>query len=61
MSETYHIHLDSVDAVPDLVPDQGWIGMTVQFLVGNANAGEHHSLWPSTFRTRDLRAPMAQT
>ncbi|MDA8316304.1 MAG: cupin domain-containing protein [Actinomycetota bacterium] len=42
MSETYHVHLDSVDAVPDLGPDQGWIGMTVQFLIDNANAGSHH-------------------
>ena len=42
MSETYHVHLDTVDPAPGLGPDQGWVGMTVQFLVDKAKAGSEH-------------------
>lgn len=38
MSDTYHVHLDGVEPVPGLGPDQGWVGMTVQFLIDAAKA-----------------------
>jgi quercetin dioxygenase-like cupin family protein len=42
VSKTYRVDLDSVAAVPGLGPDQGWVGMTVQFLVEQATAGSEH-------------------
>lgn len=36
--ETYRVHIDEVEPVPGLGPDQGWVGMTVQFLVDQAKA-----------------------
>lgn len=42
MHETYHVHVDEVAPVPGLGPDQGWVGMTVQFLVDAAKGGAQH-------------------
>jgi len=37
MGDTYHVHIDEVAPVPDLGPEQGWVGMTVQFLIDALN------------------------
>jgi quercetin dioxygenase-like cupin family protein len=42
MADTYHVTVDSVEPVPGLGPEQGWIGMTVQFLIDGAQAGAQH-------------------
>jgi hypothetical protein len=34
MADSFHVGIGDVPAVPGLGPDQGWVGMTVQFLVG---------------------------
>ena len=39
MGETYKVHIDDVAPVPALGPDQGWVGMTVQFLIDNMHGG----------------------
>lgn len=45
LSETYAVRLDDVVPVPNLGPDQGWVGMTVQFLIEQANAGAEHMVF----------------
>lgn len=40
--DTYHVQLNGVEPVPGLGPDQGWVGMTVQFLIDRAKAGSEH-------------------
>ena len=42
MSDTYHVAIDDVNPVPNLGPDQGWVGMTVQFLIDKMNGGSEH-------------------
>lgn len=42
MGDSYHVHLDTVDPVPGLGPDQGWVGMTVQFLIDKSKAGSRY-------------------
>jgi quercetin dioxygenase-like cupin family protein len=42
MVDTYHVTVDSVEPVPGLGADQGWVGMTVQFLIDAAKAGSQH-------------------
>ena len=41
-ADTYQVTVDSVEPVPGLGPEQGWIGMTVQFLIDGAKAGAEH-------------------
>jgi quercetin dioxygenase-like cupin family protein len=42
MADSYHVTVDSVDPVPGLGPEQGWVGMTVQFLIDGAKGGAQH-------------------
>ena len=42
MADSFHVGIEDVPAVPGLGPDQGWVGMTVQFLV-DAAGGEHRA------------------
>jgi quercetin dioxygenase-like cupin family protein len=42
MNETYKARIDEVQPVPNLGPDQGWVGMTVQFLIDATNGGSEH-------------------
>jgi quercetin dioxygenase-like cupin family protein len=42
VSETYRVDIESVEPVPGLVRDDGWVGMTVQFLVEHERAGSEH-------------------
>ncbi|HXT93907.1 MAG TPA: cupin domain-containing protein [Trebonia sp.] len=42
MADSFHVGIDDVKPVPGLGPDQGWVGMTVQFLVDSMGAGAEH-------------------
>jgi quercetin dioxygenase-like cupin family protein len=42
VNETYKVNIDEVPPVPQLGPDQGWVGMTVQFLVDSMNGGSEN-------------------
>ncbi|MGH3408503.1 MAG: hypothetical protein ACRDRJ_39320 [Streptosporangiaceae bacterium] len=42
MADSFHVGIGDVAPVPGLGPDQGWVGMTVQFLVDAAGAGAEH-------------------
>jgi quercetin dioxygenase-like cupin family protein len=39
MVDSFKVNINDVAPVPNLNPDQGWIGMTVQFLVDAMNGG----------------------
>ena len=39
MADSFHVGIDDVKPAPGLGPDQGWVGMTVQFLVDAMGAG----------------------
>ena len=39
MADSFHVAVGNVPPVPNLGPDQGWVGMSVQFLVDAAEAG----------------------
>lgn len=40
--QTYSTNIKNVEAVPGLGPQDGWIGMTVQFLIDRINGGSQH-------------------
>ena len=42
MADSFHVGVGDVPPVPGLGPDQGWVGMTVQFLVDAMGAGAEH-------------------
>src|ERR1700734_2746632 len=42
MADSFHVGVGTVPPVPNLGPDQGWVGMSVQFLVDAAAAGGEH-------------------
>src|SRR5580698_11410516 len=42
MADSFHVGVGNVPPVPNLGPDQGWVGMSVQFLVDAAQAGAEH-------------------
>ena len=42
MADSFRVGIGEVAPVPGLGPDQGWVGMTVQFLVDAAGAGSEH-------------------
>jgi quercetin dioxygenase-like cupin family protein len=42
VDDTYHVHVDEVEPVPGLGPDQGWVGMTVQFLIDAGKGRSQH-------------------
>ena len=42
MADSFRVGVGDVAPVPGLGPDQGWVGMTVQFLVDAAGAGAEH-------------------
>lgn len=42
MEETYKVDIGAVPAQPDLGPDQGWVGMTVQFVIDAFNGGSEN-------------------
>ena len=41
-ADSFRVGIGEVAPVPGLGPDQGWVGMTVQFLVDAAGAGSEH-------------------
>jgi mannose-6-phosphate isomerase-like protein (cupin superfamily) len=43
MADSFHVGVGNVPPVPNLGPDQGWVGMSVQFLVDAAEAGAEHA------------------
>ena len=45
MADSFHVGVGDVPAVPGLGPDQGRVGMTVQFLVDAAAAGAGHMVF----------------
>ncbi len=45
MGGSYRVRLDQVDPVAGLGPEDGWVGMTVQFLVDRAGAGSQHMVF----------------
>ena len=47
MADSFCVGIGAVPAVPGLGPDQGWVGMTVQFLVDAARAGAELGWQPS--------------
>lgn len=42
MADSFHVGIGDVPPVPGLGPGQGWVGMTVQFLVDAMGAGAEH-------------------
>ena len=42
MADSFRVGIGDVPVVPGLGPDQGWVGMTVQFLVDATGAGAEH-------------------
>jgi quercetin dioxygenase-like cupin family protein len=45
VAETYKVQIDEVPTQPDLGPDAGWVGMTVQFLIDALNGGSEHMVF----------------
>jgi quercetin dioxygenase-like cupin family protein len=42
MAETFRVRVGEVEPIPGLGPSEGWVGMTVQFLVDAAGASSEH-------------------
>ena len=60
MADSFRVGIGDVPAVPGLGPDQGWVGMTVQFLVDAAAAGAEHVVFGrAVFAPGTVGAPVA--